>query len=84
MVSKIFYENIDGIHRLVSGIDDNSYPNGLNNEVSCPTSKQVYPREKFIKAIREDKIAYCDKSGGPIKPNIRFTGEEIPQEYFEA
>lgn len=37
-----------------------------------------------MEAVREGNVAYSEKFKGPIKPNIRFNGEEVSEEFFKA
>lgn len=40
-------------------------------------------RAELLQGIKDSKVVYCKHCEGPVKPNITFFGEALPQEFCE-
>ena len=77
------FESIDNLASLAGDIGPRNYfVNGNNSGAVCSKTEKVVSREMFESCIKETKIYYSpDKA--PVKPEIRFTGEDVPADFLE-
>jgi NAD+-dependent protein deacetylase SIR2 len=56
---------------------------GANRGASCAKCRKDADMVKLQQSIKDEQVMRCG-CGGPVKPDITFFGEGLPQEFFKA
>ena len=56
---------------------------GANKGATCAAGHEGQDKEALQKAFQNDEIMFCH-CGKPVKPDIVFFGEGLPDEFFQA
>ena len=59
---------------------------GANRGGHCGVCKAPADAKKLAEFITKGEVMYCSKDNcnGPVKPDITFFGESLPESFFEA
>ena len=57
---------------------------GANFGAVCAKCKANNDRAELERKITAGEVMYCAKCGGPIKPEITFFGEQLPEKFMTA
>jgi len=77
-------QNIDNLESKAGFTEDEIIQaHGANVGASCAKCRKPADRQVFVEHLKKSEVMYCDKCGGPIKPDIVFFGENLPQEFYE-
>ena len=82
-IKYIFTQNIDNLE-LKAKIPENKivFAHGSFNKGHCAVCKNEIDINLINEGIKNQKVVYCKKCGGPCKPNIIFYSEALPEEFF--
>ena len=80
-------QNIDNLEEK-TGIDMKAViqAHGANRGAHCAKCKKDQDNQKLQEAIKSQQVLFCNQAGcgGPVKPNIVFFGEALPEEFLSA
>lgn len=84
LLSLNFTQNVDGLE-VEAGVDQKLLieAHGHLRSAHCAVCAKEYDVEELKKHIQEEKIYRCE-CNGPIKPDIIFFGEALPQSFYES
>ena len=80
-------QNIDNLEEKAGfKLDQICQAHGANFGAVCSVCKAQQDRETLVKGIRAETVVRCNKDGceGPVKPEIVFFGEDLPDNFSEA
>jgi NAD-dependent SIR2 family protein deacetylase len=85
LMSMYYTQNIDGLE-LKAGLPSSIIvpAHGNSNGARCPKCKMSKDIKKFKENVEKGTIYYCEECGDvPVKPNIVFFGEQLPNCFHE-
>jgi NAD-dependent deacetylase len=71
-------QNIDGLHECAGSKNLINLHGNINKSYCLQCSKE-YPLEQMRAKVFNEKVPFCDKCGGLIKPDIVFFGEGVKE-----
>ena len=95
MVSHYLTQNIDNLESKANfKPDEIVQAHGANVGARCTTCQNECNRDEMLNSMRAGKVYYCEKMGplygsngnpscGPVKPDIVFFGETLPQKFLD-
>lgn len=88
MVKYYLTQNIDNLEEQAGFTqDDMIQAHGANFGAVCAKCKQLQDRAELERKITAGEVMYCTKKDGckgPVKPEITFFGESLPEKFMEA
>jgi len=81
-IESLITQNIDLLHQK-AGNTDVIELHGSISRSRCLKCRKIFEVDEMIKILEKSQIAFCDKCGGLIKPEIVFFGENLPQKAIE-
>ena len=79
---RCFTQNIDGLE-AIAGIPEDKlvFAHGTYSSAHCAHCHKEYSREFIEPFLKDAEVAWCE-CGYPIKPDIVFFGENLPERFF--
>ena len=87
IVLKYLTQNIDNLEEKAGwNRKDMIQAHGANFGAKCGKCMKPANQIELRTHINKNEVMYCEKEDckGPIKPNITFFGEALPEEFYEA
>lgn len=82
MLYKVLTQNIDGLHNKTGLPEDKVVAaHGTGDKAHCAVCKAPYPNDPFIAALKQGTVIYCSHCSGPIKPQVVFFNEGLPEDF---
>lgn len=87
LLHKYMTQNIDNLEERAGWErEDIVQAHGANFGAYCSKCRKPADQETLRKHIKEEKVLICDQKGCdfPVKPDITFFGEGLPEAFFSA
>lgn len=78
----IVTQNIDGLHQK-AGSNEVIPCHGDMTSASCSSCSTPYPIEAFNRLASKAEVPLCETCGAPVKPDVVFFGENLPESFYE-
>jgi NAD-dependent deacetylase len=81
-LDSVITQNVDGLHQR-AGSKRVVEIHGNFGRIICTRCSAAYATEKIVDRITQQDVPTCERCGGPLKLDVIFFGEPLPEKAFD-